>query len=114
MEGSLDVVQSLKLDQDPLCDYERLVNSRSVDITKGPFFGFDSNSMTLYLKQIPKNVSRLELLDLVKESRGFVSLSLSDPLRTQDFERYAWVSYDSEENCKNAKEFLENKSLRDG
>lgn len=114
MEGSLDVVQSLKLDQDPNCDYERLVNSRTDEISKAPIFGYDANSMTLYLKSIPKNVSRWELLDLVKESRGFISLSLSDPLRTQDFERYAWVSYDSDENCKNAKDFLETKTLHDG
>ena len=70
--------------------------------------------MTLNLKAIPKNVSKWELLDLVKETRGFISLSLSDPLRTQDFERYAWVSYDSEENCKLAKEFLDNKTIHDG
>ena len=108
VEGSLDVVHSLKLDHDPSCDYERLPNSQA------PIFGYDANSMTLNLKAIPKNVSKWELLDLVKETRGFISLSLSDPLRTQDFERYAWVSYDSEENCKLAKEFLDNKTIHDG
>jgi hypothetical protein len=41
-------------------------------------------------------------------------LSLSDPLRTQDFERYAWVSYDSDENCRQAKEYLEKKTLLNG
>jgi hypothetical protein len=71
--------------------------------------------MTLYLKSIPKKVSRWELLSLIKEeTRGFVSLSMSEPLRTQDFERYAWVSYDSDENCRLAKEILENKTLQDG
>lgn len=104
----------MKLDQDPACDYERLVNSHTYDVSKAPIFGYDANSMTLYLKAIPKNVSRWELLDLLKDSRGFISLSLSDPLRTQDFERYAWVSYDSEENCRHAKEFLENKTVSDG
>lgn len=107
-------MHSLRLDQDPNFDYERLVNSRTDEVSKAPIFGYDANSMTLYLKSIPKNVSRWELLDLMKESRGFISLSMSDALRSQDFERYAWISYDSDENCKQAKEFIESKSLHDG
>jgi L-ribulose-5-phosphate 3-epimerase UlaE len=91
------------------------VNSRTDEISKAPLFGYDANSMTLYLKSIPKTVSRWELLNLIREeTRGFVSLSISEPLRTHDFERYAWVSYDSEENCRLAKEILEHKTLHDG
>jgi hypothetical protein len=56
-------------------------------------------------------VSRWELLEVVRQTKGFVSLSMSEPLKAQDFERYAWISYDSDENCAHAKQFLESQAL---
>eukprot|EP00829_Urostomides_striatus_P001515 TRINITY_DN11692_c0_g1_i1.p1 TRINITY_DN11692_c0_g1~~TRINITY_DN11692_c0_g1_i1.p1 ORF type:complete len:316 (+),score=78.96 TRINITY_DN11692_c0_g1_i1:61-1008(+) len=81
------------------------------EITKAPFFGFDQNSLTLFLKALPVTISRWEVLNVVKSTPGFVSLSLSDPLKTQNFVRYAWVSFDSEENCAKSKILLENASI---
>jgi hypothetical protein len=60
--------------------------------------------MTLYLKSIPVNISRWDLLEIVRQSPGFVSLSMSEPLKSHNFVRYAWVSYDSNENCRKSKE----------
>ena len=67
-----------------------------------PYFAFDANASTLYLKMVPAHVSRRELLEVAKTTPGFVSLSLSEPLRTQHFVRYAWISYDDETHCKMA------------
>ena len=83
----------------------------SIDITKPPYYGFDPNSVTLYLKAIPVTISRWDVLNEVKHTPGFVSLSLSEPLKTQDFVRYAWVSYDSEENCSKSRLLLENTAI---
>lgn len=83
----------------------------SIDITKAPYYGFDPNSVTLYLKAIPVFVSRQEVLNEVKHTPGFVSLSLSEPLKNQDFVRYAWVSYDTEENCAKSQLLLENTTI---
>jgi len=63
------------------------------------------------LKAIPVKISRWDVLDKVKHTPGFVSLSLSEPLKTQEFVRYAWVSYDSEENCAKAKLLLEDAKI---
>lgn len=70
-------------------------------------YGFDANAMTLYLKQIPVSISRWALLDEIKNTQGFVSFSMSEPLKSFEFERYAWVTYNSEENCRAAKSILE-------
>lgn len=83
----------------------------SIDITRVPYFGFDANSVTLYLKAIPASISRQDVFNEVKHTPGFVSLSLSEPLKTQDFVRYAWVSYDTEENCAKARLLLENTTI---
>jgi len=59
------------------------------------------------------NISRSDLLDAVKQTKGFVSFSMSDPLKTQNFARYVWIGYDSDENCRNAIEYLKNCSIQD-
>jgi hypothetical protein len=66
-----------------------------------------TTSMTLYLKSIPCGISRWDILNFVRDTPGFVALSMSEPLRLQNFIRYAWVSYDSEENCSKGKEMLD-------
>ena len=83
---------------------ESKVNS---PIDQSPYFGFDANKNTLFLKQIPVKVSRWDLLDTIKSTPGFISLSMSEPLRSQDFVRYAWVTYDSDENLEKSKTILE-------
>lgn len=75
-------------------------------ISGHPYFGFDPNSMTLFLKNIPVNISRWDLLSVVKTSPGFVSLSMSEPLKTQGFSRFAWVLYDTESHCNESLELL--------
>lgn len=93
-------------------DYEQMILSKVDEVSGAPLYGFDSNSMTLYLKNIPIDVSRWDLLEIIKETKGFVSLSMSEPLKAQEFERYAWITYDSDENCQVAKELLETKRTK--
>jgi hypothetical protein len=38
--------------------------------------------MTLYLKQIPVEISREELFEKIKGTPGYVSFSMSEPLKT--------------------------------
>ena len=59
-----------------------MIFGASDDISKEPLFGFDANFLTLYLKQIPVNISRWELLTHVRNTTGFVSFSMSEPLKT--------------------------------
>lgn len=38
---------------------------------------------------------------------------MSDPLKGQDFERYAWISYDTDEHCLQALDQLQNTRIHD-
>lgn len=82
------------------------------DIDQAPNFGFDPNKVTLFIKSVPKHITRESLLSMVIDLKGFTSFSLSDPLVSQDFVRYGWVAFSSEllcnENLLNIKEFLQN------
>ena len=90
-----------------------MISEGSDDVSKAPLFGFDANSMTLYLKQIPVHIKRQDLLAVVNTTPGFVSFSMSEPLKTQNFTRYGWVCYDSDENCRKGKEILEKTTIGD-
>ena len=70
-----------------------------LNITNAPLFGFDPNSLTLFIKAVPKNISRMSLLKIFEKLPGFASLSLSDPLRSHDFVRYGWAAFRNEKVC---------------
>jgi len=82
------------------------------DITGPPFFGFDPNSQTLFIKAIPKFISRWDLTDAFKKLQGFLSLSLSEPLKSQEFIRFGWILFDTEENCNQAYELLKTLNIK--
>ncbi len=77
-----------------------------VDVSNAPYFGFDPDKMTLFLHQLPRNVSRFQILDILKKLPGFISMSLSEPIKNQNYYRYCWVTFDSEANCDTAYETL--------
>lgn len=70
-----------------------------IDISTSPYFGFDPDKLTLFLHQVPRNVSCFKILEIVKKLPGFISMSLSDPIKNQNYVRYCWVTFDTEENC---------------
>lgn len=80
--------------------------NENVDISSAPYYAFDPDKMTLFLHQIPRNVSRLQILEIVKKLPGFLYMSLSEPIKNQNYFRYCWVTFDSEENTELAYETL--------
>lgn len=76
------------------------------EISNAPYFGFDPDKLTLFLHQLPRNVSRWQILDIIKKLPGFISMSLSEPIKNQNYYRYCWVTFDTENNCENAYETL--------
>jgi len=55
---------------------------------------------------MPRNISRWQILDIVKNLPGAVSMSLSEPIKNQNYVRYCWVTFSSEESCEKAYENL--------
>lgn len=58
------------------------------------------------------SISRWDILNHVRQIPGFLSLSMSEPLKSQNFVRYAWVSFENEEYCRRAKEIMDQISLK--
>lgn len=83
----------------------------NIDIARSPYFGFDPDRMTLFLHQVPRNVSRWDILELIKPLSGFMMLSFSEPIKNQNFVRYCWVTFDNEENLDAAYEALSDQKI---
>eukprot|EP01017_Pseudomicrothorax_dubius_P008839 TRINITY_DN12928_c0_g1_i4.p1 TRINITY_DN12928_c0_g1~~TRINITY_DN12928_c0_g1_i4.p1 ORF type:complete len:578 (-),score=139.92 TRINITY_DN12928_c0_g1_i4:135-1868(-) len=93
--------------------FVELYLKEGIDVTKAPYYGFDPNSMTLFIRTIPKNISRWDLEAALAKVPGFVSLSLSEPLKTQDYIRFGWILFDSEDKCAKAQAILVNFTIKD-
>ena len=81
-------------------------NDLQLDISSSPYYGYDPDKLTLFLHQIPRNVSRWQILEVLKKLPGFIFMSLSEPIKNQNYYRYCWVTFDTEENCDLAYESL--------
>eukprot|EP01015_Nassula_variabilis_P037649 TRINITY_DN999_c0_g1_i3.p1 TRINITY_DN999_c0_g1~~TRINITY_DN999_c0_g1_i3.p1 ORF type:complete len:679 (-),score=87.66 TRINITY_DN999_c0_g1_i3:160-2196(-) len=93
--------------------YKEVIPRDDFDITGPPYHGFNANSMTLFIKTIPKHVSRWDIKESLIKVPGFISLSLSEPLKSQEYTRFGWVLFDTEENCNKAASILSNLVIRD-
>jgi hypothetical protein len=93
--------------------YHRVLLKESVDITAAPFYGFDPYNMTLFIRQIPSAISRWDIEESVSKIPGYVSLSLSEPLKNNDFGRLGWILFDSEEKCSKAQDLLQNLTIKE-
>ena len=79
------------------------------EITPGPpLFAFDPNALTLFLGLIPISVWRKEVYSAVHAAPGFVSLSLSEPISSQGFCRFAWARFDTQSHCEESCRLLTN------
>ena len=76
------------------------------DISDTPYFGFEPDKMTLFIHQLPRQISRMQIIEISKKVPGFVYLSLSEPIKNQDYNRYSWITFDTEENCNLAYDLL--------
>lgn len=69
-----------------------------------PYFGFDPNYNTLFIRSIPTNISREDIMNIVSKVDGLMYLSLSEPQKNKDFSRLGWIIFDTVENCDKAAE----------
>ena len=71
------------------------LTKRNDDPPIGPqLHKFDPNSRTLYLKQIPTYIAKLQLKQAVQSiASGFEQIIFSRPLQMHNFERFAWLVF---------------------
>jgi len=85
-----------------------LLRDQTEIVTTAPLFAFDPNVLTLFLGLIPISVWRKEVLNAVHAAPGFVALSLSEPIASQGFCRFAWARFDTQSHCDESCRLLTN------
>lgn len=76
-----------------------LIFLENVDLTKAPFFGVEPAASSLFIKSVPMSLSRVDLIAALQKLKGYLSLTLSEPQKLQNFARMAWVEFENEESC---------------
>ncbi|KAL4460616.1 hypothetical protein ABPG72_002903 [Tetrahymena utriculariae] len=84
--------------------HQKIYLSENFDVTQSPYFGFDPVVRTLFIKTIPKELGRQDIYEIIQKIPGFQSLSLSEPVPNQQFQRYGWITFETEEQCNYAAE----------
>lgn len=74
----------------------------SIDVTKQPYFGYDQDISTLFIKSVPRTISRYDIRAVVEKLEGYRGLTMSDPVKKMNLTRYCWIQFDTEENCNKA------------
>lgn len=64
--------------------------------------GLDPDKNTMFLHQIPKYISTKSIFSIVSDFQGFLSMYLSEPIRSQNNIRYCWVNFEDEKSLQNA------------
>jgi len=111
-KGNAEQIEEEKENPRSFSNFTEVRLDASIDVTGAPFFGFDPNSQTLFVKSIPKMISRWDLTEAFQKLSGFVSLSLSEPFKSQEFIRYGWILFSSEANCNQAFEYLKTLNIK--
>ena len=86
-------------------------SNNSIEIDDKPYYGFDPDKLTLFIHKLPRNISRWQILEEAKKVPGFLSLSLSEPIKNQNYYRYCWLSFENEEKCTMAYDILKDYSI---
>jgi len=62
-----------------------------VDITKAPYYGFDPDACTIFIRSLSKEISRYDIYSIVEKLDGFKYITMSDPLKKANFTRNCWI-----------------------
>lgn len=65
--------------------------NQSIDITKAPYFGFDQDQNTLFIKLVPRLISRYDIRSVVEKLQGYKCLTMSDPVKKNSLKRFCWI-----------------------
>ena len=80
--------------------YSKGIIQKDLEEDGSPYYFYDPNYLTLFsLNGLQKDIQIMPKLNLYKKQPGFISISLTEPDRKNDYKRNFWLLFNSEENC---------------
>ena len=79
--------------------YSKGIIQKDLEEDGSPYYFYDPNYLTLFsLNGLPKDVQIMPKINLYKKQPGFISISLTEPDRKNDYKRNFWLLFNSEVN----------------
>ena len=79
--------------------YSKGIIQKDLEEDGSPYYFYDPNYLTLFsLNGLPKDVQIMPKINLYKKQPGFISISLTEPDRKNDYKRNFWLLFNSEFN----------------
>ena len=89
--------------------YSKGIIQKDLEEDGSPYYFYDPNYLTLFsLNGLPKDVQIMPKINLYKKQPGFISISLTEPDRKNDYKRNFWLLFNSEVNGIKALDNLNN------
>ena len=80
--------------------YSKGIIQKDLEEDGSPYYFYDPNYLTLFsLNGLQKDIQIMPKLNLYKKQPGFISISLTEPDRKNDYKRNFWLLFNSEDNC---------------
>lgn len=103
----------------PLNYDSNLIVDAEFNVSSAPYFGFDSDTMAVFFQGVTKDCSREDVTSAFANlsgtfvvTPGFITVHLSDALKFQNFSRFGFAIFDSEESCRQARQELESQAAK--
>lgn len=87
-------------------DYSKVNLQDSTD-----YFGFNANQNTVVIRNVPANISRHQVWEIVQHSKGLSFMTVSEPIRDQTKDQVSfvyWLTFEDQESADQAKTDLNN------
>ena len=84
-----------------------------IDITKEPYYAFNPDDFTVFLNEIPKTISRSQIISAISNIGNYLSVSMSTPNRLKNYSRYCWITFSTQEKCELAMTMLKECKITD-
>lgn len=86
--------------------------STKININVAPFYSFDPDMNTIFIKAIPRNISKFDIFEIVGKLEGFQNITLSEPAKKLHFSRYCWISFANEDSMKKAENAMNGLTIK--
>ena len=102
-EEEFDEMRDNKNTPVPVANQTFEINVASnIDLSGQPFHAFDPDTNALFLKAVPRNISKYDIYEYVGKLEGFQTISLSEPVKKLSFSRYCWITFIDNETLEKA------------
>ncbi len=104
-------IENGQLDEKHMVSIVTLYINENVSIEGPPLYGIAKDTSTVHIPEIPKEIYKYDIYEVVSLIDGFKNLIVSEPIRRQDWIRKGWIEFEDEQKASAALEKLKDTEI---